>query len=120
MDKFDFENFDDYMHSLKEWEVDNFFFQSTEAVEPSLYEMRLFKKDYVEKEILEHIMQKFLRKNKSETEFMIAEINNKGSVHCGTYNFEIAETKLMQISDFAKECESSISCVMEKRGTDAI
>ena len=41
-------------------------------------------------------------------------VHQKGMGVCGLYPYEIAETKIVQVMDFAKKNQHPLQCTMEK------
>jgi ATP-dependent Clp protease adaptor protein ClpS len=42
-------------------------------------------------------------------------VHNHGVGECGIYTYEIAETKVTQVMDFARKHQHPLQCVMEKK-----
>ncbi len=42
-------------------------------------------------------------------------VHNHGIGECGVYTYEVAETKVTQVMDFARKHQHPLQCVMEKK-----
>lgn len=81
---------------------------------PSLYKVLLHNDDYTPMEFVVMVLENYFHKDKTAaTEIMLA-VHHKGTGTCGIYPFEIAETKVMQVMECARENEHPLQCTMEK------
>lgn len=86
----------------------------TKLVPPSMYNVLLHNDDYSPMDFVIDVLQKFFRlDHESATEIML-NIHYKDVGICGTFSAEIAETKVMQVSHYAKKHEHPLKCTMEK------
>jgi ATP-dependent Clp protease adaptor protein ClpS len=60
-----------------------------------------------------HILQKFFQKEFSEATTIMLQVHHQGRGLCGTYPFEIAETKVHQVNQYAKQNQHPLKCAME-------
>ena len=81
---------------------------------PDLYKVLLLNDDYTPKEFVIHILERFFSKNKQEATDIMMHVHRRGVGICGIFTFEIAETKVVQIMDFARANEQPLQCIMEK------
>jgi ATP-dependent Clp protease adaptor protein ClpS len=81
---------------------------------PSLYKVLLLNDDYTPMEFVVHVLQKYFSKNREEAERIMLHVHTKGVGVCGVYTFEIAETKVTQVMDFARTNNHPLQCTMEK------
>jgi len=85
-----------------------------EVRKPSLYKVLIHNDDYTPMDFVVMILETYFGKDKSSaTEIMLA-VHHKGVGICGVYPFEIAETKVMQVMECAREHEHPLQCTMEK------
>lgn len=83
-------------------------------VPPSMYNVLLHNDDYSPMDFVIDVLQKFFRlDNEAATEVML-NVHYKEVGICGTFTSEIAETKVMQVINYAKEHEHPLKCTMEK------
>ncbi|MCX6125251.1 MAG: ATP-dependent Clp protease adapter ClpS [Proteobacteria bacterium] len=85
-----------------------------EVKKPSLYKVIIHNDDYTPMEFVVMILETYFNKDKvSATEIMLS-VHNVGVGTCGIFTFEIAETKVMQVMECAREHEHPLQCTMEK------
>jgi ATP-dependent Clp protease adaptor protein ClpS len=82
---------------------------------PSLYRVLLLNDDYTPMEFVIHILEKFFQKDREAATRIMLQVHNHGVGECGTFTYEVAETKVMQVMDFAREHQHPLQCVMEKK-----
>lgn len=82
---------------------------------PDLYRVLLLNDDYTPMEFVIHVLIRFFNKNEQEATEIMLHVHQNGVGECGTYTFEIAETKVTQVMDFAREHQHPLQCVMEKK-----
>lgn len=82
---------------------------------PDLYRVLLLNDDYTPMEFVVHVLMAFFQKNEEEATRIMLHVHHHGVGECGTYTFEIAETKVTQVMDFAREHQHPLQCVMEKK-----
>jgi ATP-dependent Clp protease adaptor protein ClpS len=86
----------------------------TKTKKPSLYKVLLLNDDYTPMEFVVHVLQQFFAKSAEEATRIMLHVHQKGVGVCGVYTFEIAETKVTQVMDFAKKHQQPLQCTMEK------
>ena len=70
---------------------------------PSLYKVLLLNDDYTPMEFVVHILEKIFSKNREQAVDVMLHVHRHGVGICGVYTFEVAETKVAQVTDYAKE-----------------
>ncbi|MEM7679686.1 MAG: ATP-dependent Clp protease adapter ClpS [Pseudomonadota bacterium] len=85
-----------------------------ETKKPSMYKVLLLNDDYTPMEFVVHILERFFSKNRQEATDVMMHVHRRGVGLCGVYTFEIAETKVAQVMDFARANEQPLQCTMEK------
>jgi len=86
----------------------------TETKKPGMYKVLLLNDDYTPMEFVVHILEKFFNKNRQESTDIMLHIHRRGVGVCGVFTFEVAETKVQQVMDFAGGNEQPLQCTMEK------
>ena len=81
---------------------------------PNLYKVILLNDDYTPMDFVIHILEKFFGKNQQEATEIMLHVHRRGVGVCGIYTYEVAETKVMQVMDYAKQHEQPLQCMMEK------
>jgi ATP-dependent Clp protease adaptor protein ClpS len=81
---------------------------------PSLYRVLLLNDDYTPMEFVVSILERFFNKKHEEATEIMLSVHHKGVGVCGVYPYEVAETKVMQVNEFARENEHPLQCTMER------
>lgn len=81
---------------------------------PSLYKVILVNDDYTPMEFVVSILIKFFRKTEPEATDIMLQVHQKGKGVAGIYPYELAETKVFQVQNYARLREYPLKCTMEK------
>jgi len=81
---------------------------------PSMYKVLLLNDDYTPMEFVVHILERFFNKNRQEATDIMLHVHRRGVGVCGIFTYEVAETKVAQVMDFARANEQPLQCTMEK------
>jgi ATP-dependent Clp protease adaptor protein ClpS len=81
---------------------------------PSLYKVLLLNDDYTPMEFVVLVLERFFNKGREEATRIMLHVHQKGVGVCGVYTFEVAETKVTQVMDFARKHQHPLQCTMEK------
>jgi len=81
---------------------------------PAMYKVLLLNDDYTPMEFVVHVVEKFFAKNRQEATDVMLHVHRRGVGICGIFTYEIAETKVAQVMDFARANEQPLQCTMEK------
>ena len=81
---------------------------------PNLYRVLLLNDDYTPMEFVVHVLERFFGKNHEEATQIMLHVHRKGVGICGVYPYEIAETKVTQVMDFARQHQHPLQCTLEK------
>ena len=81
---------------------------------PSMYKVLLLNDDYTPMEFVIHILERFFSKNRQEATDIMLHVHRRGVGLCGVFTYEIAETKVAQVMDYARANEQPLQCTMEK------
>lgn len=81
---------------------------------PSMYKVLLLNDDYTPMEFVVLVLEKFFNKSRQEATDIMLTVHRRGVGVCGVYTFEVAETKVAQVMDFARANEQPLQCTMEK------
>jgi ATP-dependent Clp protease adaptor protein ClpS len=82
---------------------------------PNLYRVLLLNDDYTPMEFVVHILERFFNKSIEEATTIMLHVHHHGVGECGVFTYEIAETKVMMVMDFARKHQHPLQCVMEKK-----
>ena len=81
---------------------------------PSLYKVLLLNDDYTPMEFVVFVLEHFFGKGREEAMRIMLHVHHKGVGVCGVFTFEVAETKVAQVMDFARQHQHPLQCTMEK------
>lgn len=81
---------------------------------PSLYKVLLLNDDYTPMEFVVHVLEQFFRKGHDEAMQIMLHVHTKGVGVCGVFTYEVAETKVTQVVDYARKHQHPLQCTMEK------
>ena len=81
---------------------------------PSMYNVLLLNDDYTPMEFVVIILEKIFNKKQEEATQIMLHVHRNGVGVCGTFTFEVAESKCKAVIDFAKNNEHPLQCTMER------
>jgi len=84
------------------------------AKKPSLYKVLLLNDDYTPMEFVVHVLERYFHKTRDEATNVMLSVHHEGVGLCGVYTYEVAETKVMQVMDYARQHQHPLQCTMEK------
>lgn len=82
---------------------------------PSLYRVLLLNDDYTPMEFVIHVLERFFQKDRDAATRIMLHVHNHGVGECGVFTYEVAETKVTQVMDLARQHQHPLQCVMEKK-----
>lgn len=85
------------------------------AKKPSLYRVLLLNDDYTPMEFVVHVVERFFNKSYEDAHQIMMHVHLNGVGECGVFTYEVAETKVTQVMDFARKHQHPLQCVMEKK-----
>lgn len=81
---------------------------------PSLYKVLMLNDDYTPMEFVVLTLQRFFRMSIEDATRVMLHVHQRGVGVCGIFTYEVAETKVNQVIDFAREHQHPLQCTMEK------
>ena len=81
---------------------------------PRMYKVMLFNDDYTTMEFVIEVLQRFFEISLESALQIMLKVHNEGSAVCGTYSRDVAETKVAQVSKFAKQHGHPLRCDIEE------
>ena len=81
---------------------------------PEFYEVILLNDDFTTMEFVVKVLQLFFNMTKPKANKIMLKIHNDGSAVCGVYPYEVAETKVMEVINLAKQNQYPLKCIMKK------
>ena len=84
------------------------------TAKPSLYKVLLLNDDYTPMEFVVLTLQRFFKMDIEAATRVMLHVHQRGVGVCGIFTYEVAETKVSQVIDFARENNHPLQCTMEK------
>lgn len=81
---------------------------------PSMYKVIMLNDDYTPMEFVVHVLERFFRKSREEATRIMLHVHHRGVGICGVFTYEVAETKVTQVMDFARQHQHPLQCTLEK------
>lgn len=86
----------------------------TKTKKPSMYRVLMLNDDYTPMEFVVHVLERFFNKTREEATRIMLHVHKRGVGVCGVFTYEIAETKVQQVMDFARQHQHPLQCTLEK------
>ncbi len=81
---------------------------------PTMYKVMLLNDDYTPMDFVVLVLKRFFKKNHEEANHIMLQVHHQGAGVAGIFTFEIAETKVFQVSQFARKHQHPLKCIMEQ------
>ncbi|MFZ9595882.1 MAG: ATP-dependent Clp protease adapter ClpS [Bdellovibrionia bacterium] len=81
--------------------------------EPPRYAVILHNDDYTTMEFVTEVLRRYFHKSDEEAVQIMLQVHQKGKGTAGVYSFEIAETKVMQVEEYARFKGHPLKCSIE-------
>ncbi len=81
---------------------------------PSMYKVIMLNDDYTPMEFVVHVIERFFGKSREEATRIMLHVHQRGVGVCGVFTYEVAETKVTQVMDFARQHQHPLQCTLEK------
>ena len=86
----------------------------TRTKTPSPYKVLMLNDDYTPMEFVVHVLQRFFRMDLEDATRVMLAVHQRGVGVCGIFSYEVAETKVSQVMDYARENQHPLQCTLEK------
>ena len=81
---------------------------------PSMYKVLMLNDDYTPMEFVVHVLERFFGKQHEEATQIMLHVHRRGVGICGVFTYEVAETKVTQVVDYARQHQHPLQCTLEK------
>ncbi|MNN01581.1 ATP-dependent Clp protease adapter protein ClpS [compost metagenome] len=81
---------------------------------PPMYKVLLLNDDYTPMDFVVEVLESFFGMNRETATRIMLAVHTEGRAVCGVYTRDIAETKAMQVNQYARECQHPLLCEIEK------
>ncbi len=86
----------------------------TRTQRPPMYKVLLLNDDYTPMEFVVHVLERFFGMSHAYAFDIMLTVHKKGVAVVGVFSFEVAETKVAQVMDFARRHQHPLQCTLEK------
>ncbi|MEO0343835.1 MAG: ATP-dependent Clp protease adapter ClpS [Pseudomonadota bacterium] len=84
------------------------------TAKPPMYKVLLLNDDYTPMEFVVYVLERFFGIGPESAYQLMMTVHQKGVAVVGVFSHEVAETKVMQVMDFARQHQHPLQCTMEK------
>lgn len=81
---------------------------------PPMYKVVLLNDDYTPMEFVVEVLELFFAMDREKATRVMLHVHTRGKGICGIYTREIAETKVAQVNEYAREHQHPLLCAMEE------
>lgn len=81
---------------------------------PPLFKVLMHNDDYTTMEFVVQVLEEVFRKSPPEANRIMLDIHCRGEGVCGTYPFEIAETRVVRVHALARKEGFPLRCTLEE------
>ncbi|MBM5812695.1 MAG: ATP-dependent Clp protease adapter ClpS [Gammaproteobacteria bacterium] len=81
---------------------------------PPLYQVLLLNDDYTPMEFVVDVLERIFGLDRTRATRVMLEVHTRGKGACGVFTFEIAETKVAQVTTYARQHQHPLLCTMEE------
>jgi len=81
---------------------------------PRIFEVILLNDDYTTMDFVVKILKSFFNKSEVEAEQITLKIHSEGEAVCGSYNYDIAQTKVDSVISFARKNDQPLMCILRE------
>ena len=81
---------------------------------PAMYKVLMLNDDYTPMEFVVHILEMIFNKNREQAVEIMLHVHRHGVGICGVFTYDVAETKVAQVIEFARRHAHPLQCTMEK------
>ncbi|MDD2869000.1 ATP-dependent Clp protease adapter ClpS [Neomegalonema sp.] len=84
------------------------------AKRPPMYRIVMLNDDFTPMEFVVHVLKMFFNIPTARAYDIMMTVHTRGAAVVGVYTYEIAETKIAQVMDYARVHQHPLRCRMEK------
>jgi ATP-dependent Clp protease adaptor protein ClpS len=85
-----------------------------EVKKPRLYKVVVLNDDYTPMEFVIDVLKRFFGLEHDKATQIMLHVHTRGRGVAGVFTYEIAETKVIQVNDYAREHEHPLQCTLEE------
>ena len=81
---------------------------------PNRFDVLLLNDDYTSMDFVVEVLRNFFHKEFLAAEAIMLKIHIDGEAVCGTYSYDVAQTKVTQVIDYSRKNEQPLMCVLRE------
>ena len=81
---------------------------------PKRFDVILLNDDYTTMEFVVEVLRQFFHKEFQAAEAIMFKIHIDGEAVCGTYSYDVAQTKVTQVIDYSRKNDQPLMCVLRE------
>ncbi len=81
---------------------------------PPLFQVVLLNDDFTPMEFVVDVLERIFSMDRTTATRVMLEVHTRGKGVCGVFTFEIAETKVAQVTTYARQHQHPLLCTMEE------
>jgi len=89
--------------------------QHTRTKPPPMFKVLLLNDDFTPMDFVVTVLERFFGKNREQATDIMLKVHNEGAGVCGVYTLDVAQTKVDQVTAFARDNQHPLQCVMEEQ-----
>lgn len=101
--------------SGKQFESTTLEAQHTRTKPPPLFKVMLLNDDFTPMEFVVTVLERFFGKSREQATQIMLKVHTEGAGVCGVYTQDVAQTKVDQVTEFARENQHPLQCVLEEQ-----
>ena len=86
----------------------------TRTKTPSPYKVLMLNDDYTPMEFVVQVLQMIFKMDLEDATRVMLHVHQRGVGVCGVFSYEVAETKVTQVIDYARQNQHPLQCTLEK------
>lgn len=88
--------------------------EKTKTKPPKMYKVMLLNDDYTPFDFVIIVLMRFFAMAQQQAERVTMQVHTEGRGVCGIYTRDVADAKVRQVADFARQNQHPLACVMEE------
>ncbi|MDA8942271.1 ATP-dependent Clp protease adapter ClpS [bacterium] len=81
---------------------------------PNRFDVILLNDDYTSMDFVVDVLRQFFHKDFQAAELIMLKIHIDGEAVCGTYSYDVAQTKVSQVIEYSRKNEQPLMSVMRE------
>jgi ATP-dependent Clp protease adaptor protein ClpS len=88
--------------------------QRSKLKPPPMFKVMLLNDDYTPMEFVVEVLERFFAMDRQTATRVMLEVHTRGKGVCGVFTYEIAETKVSQVTSYSREHQHPLLCTLEE------